>query len=67
MAIALLIDDNPISLPESLELAKKLAEPFIVEKKKVSIECGSTVCGSTVAPMQKWNYCYQEQDWVEQQ
>lgn len=61
MAIALLIDDVPIGLPDSLEQAKKSAEPYIAEKRRVSIERGSTT-----APMQTWIYDYQEQDWVEQ-
>lgn len=64
MAIALLVDDIPVGLPDSLEQAKKLAEPYIVENRKVSIERGSTT--APLQAMQTWNYCYKEQDWVEQ-
>ena len=61
MGIALLIDDIPIGMPDSQEHAKKLAEAYIQEKRKVSIERGSTT-----VRMQRWNYDFQEQDWVEE-
>lgn len=61
MGIALLVDDKLIGMPESVEQAKKVAEPYIIEQRKISIKQGSTV-----APMQIWIYDYKEQDWVEQ-
>lgn len=61
MGIALLVDDKPIGMSESVEQAKKFAEPYITEQRKISIEQGSTA-----APMRKWIFDYEEQDWVEQ-
>lgn len=61
MGIQLLADNKLIALPDSLEQAKKLAEPYIIEKREIKIECSASP-----APMRNWIYDYKERDWVEQ-
>ena len=62
MGVQLLVDKKPIApLCDSLEEAKQLAEPYIIEKRAISIERGASP-----AAMQTWIYDYKEQDWVEQ-
>ena len=42
MGIQLLADNKLIALPDSLEQAKKLAEPYIIEKREIKIECSAS-------------------------
>lgn len=60
MSIQLLADNKLIALPDSLEQAKTLAEPYIIEKREIKIECSASP-----APMQNWFYDYKVRDWIE--
>lgn len=55
------IDDKPTSVVNSLEEAKQLAEPHIVNRLSLRIE--SLVAP---APSQIWIYDHRITDWVEQ-
>ncbi len=59
MAVALSVD-NTITMADSIEHAKQLAEPYILKKQAVRIERISCP-----APVHSWNYDYGEQDWIE--
>lgn len=61
MGIQLLVDNKLFALPDSLEQAKQLAEPCVIEKREIRIERSAWL-----APIQIWIYDYKELDWVEQ-
>lgn len=65
MHIALLVDNKIIEMTASLEQAKKLAEPYIVENRQIGIEHRESYT-ERPAPIQIWIYDYDVRDWVEQ-
>jgi len=65
MHVALFVDNKIIEMTASVEQAKQLAEPYIVENRQVSIEHRESYTEKP-APIRIWVYHYDVYDWVEQ-